>query len=253
MASVVVLGMSAAVSAAVLLDETFNANLNAWTLLDTPSDGGTVDVGINAGKLIINMENNAPWRTQGVQSADVYALAAGQKLVFDFYGTNTIGDGGVDTHSYPFMAVAAYANGGGCFNAWNSGWVAVKGWDGYFGDWAQSSVIGYADLAGANAMTLKHTIITIDATDINMYIEDDYYENLINPSALYTTATASVYSSEELQNGLYVCLTGARYTSWYSGECKEWFDGVRVSSVPEPASLCLFGAMGIATLLRKKR
>jgi len=248
----VLLGMSAGVSATILLDETFDTNLNGWTLLDTPSPGGYVNVGINGSKLIVELENNARWRSQGVQSIDTYALAAGQKLVFDFYGTNTIGQDGVDTHSYPFVVVAAYANADGCFNAWNSGWVAVKGWDGYFGDWAQSSVIGYADLAGDNATTLKHTIITIDAADINVYIEDDYFENLTNPSSLYTTTTSSVFTAEELQNGLYVNLTGARYTEWYTGACQEWFDGVRVSSIPEPASLCLFAAAVIAGWLRKK-
>lgn len=229
----VLLNSSDVVFGEVSFSDDFSTNLNAWTLLNTPSVGGTVNVGLDGGKLIVSMTNNDQWRTQGVQSVQRYTLPVGGKLVFDFYGVNTVGVNGIDTHSYPWSAVCAYPNAGGCFNGWNTGWVAVKGWDAYYGDWVQWKGIpgGYADLAGVNATTLKHTIMEIDASFIKVYIADDFYVNLLNPTALYTTATTNVFTSEELTNGLYVVVGGARYTEWYQGICAESFDGVEVSRI----------------------
>jgi len=218
----------------VLLDEKFDTNLNAWTLLNTPGAGGTVNVGLSDGKLNVSLTNNDRWRTQGVQSIARYPVPteAGKKLVVDFYGVSTFGIDGIDTHSYPWSAVCFLSNvSAGCFMSWNPNWIAVKGWDASYGDWVQSSAIGYADLAGDNATTLKHTIITIDDANINVYIEDDYYENLSNPTSLYTTTASSIFSPEELEMGLYVVVGAARYTSWYTGTCTESFDGVRVSHI----------------------
>ena len=222
----VLLSSSYAAFGEVVFRDDFDTNLDAWTLLNTPSTGGTVNVGLSGGKLIVSMTNNARWRGQGIQSAEQYTLPGEGELVVDFYGIN---EG--TYHSYPFEAVCAYPNAGGCFNGWNTNWIAFKGWDAYFGDWVQTSLGGYTDLAGANATTLKHTIVAIDANDINIYIADDYYENLSNPAALYTTATSNIFTSEQLANGLYVCVTAARYTEWYTGTCTESFDGVQVSRI----------------------
>ena len=227
----VVFGLAGIVSGAVLFDEKFDTNLSAWTLLNTPGSAGTVDVGLNGGQLHVTIINGDRWRVQGVQSVAKYPMPteAGKKLVFDFYGVNSEVDG--DTQGYPWSAVCALPNTGGCFNGWNPNWVAVKGWDGYYGDWAQSSAIEYADLPGDNAHTFKHTIIAIDDANVSMYIADDYYENLANPTALYTTPTSTLFNYADLTNGLYVVIGAARYSSWYTGTYHESFDGVKVSHV----------------------
>lgn len=229
-----IISCSTMVFGEVLLDETFDTNLSAWTLLNTPGAGATVNVGLSGGQLNVTMTNNDRERVQGVQSVARYPLSvvAGEKLVFDFYGVNTFGVDGIDTHSYPWSAVCANPNTVGFFMGWNPNWIAVRGWEATYGDWVMSSAISsYVDLAGANATTLKHTIITIDDANINVYIEDDYYENLSNPTALYTTATSSIFSPGDLETGLYVVVGGARYTNWYAGTCTESFDGVKVSHI----------------------
>ena len=213
----------------VVFSEDFSTNLNAWTLLDTPGTSGTVDVGLSNGKLSISMTNNDQWRTQGVQSAEQYVLPVGGKLIVDFYGIN---EG--SSHSYPYWAVCANPNTSGFFNRLDTGWFAVKGWDAYWGDWVQWNGIpgGYVSLPVTKATTSKHVIIEIDASYINVYIEDDYYRNLTSPTAVYTVATSSVFNTEKLsQQGLYVCVLAARYTEWYTGEVNEKFDGVEVSYI----------------------
>ena len=231
----------------VALNETFGTNLDAWTVLDTNSTGGTVDVSVSDGNMTVSLTNNDRLRNQGVQSKERFVLPAGGKLVVDSYCINTGGD---DSHCYPYVSVEAHASTDGYWNGSLTSWAAVKGWDAYYGDWAQTSLGGYTDLAGANATTLKHTIIVIDESNVKMYIEDDYYENLSNPTALYTTATSNIFTSEELADGLYVSLTAARYTAWYTGLCKEIFNGVKVQYLypptqaisPSPAN----GATGVS-------
>lgn len=247
---VVILCMAGVASAAVVLDETFT-NLDAWTSLATAGSGGTVSVGVSGGNLDISMSNNPAGRLQGVQSNAQYALPAGPSgmLIIDSYGINSAGDG---SHSNPNLTVSAFSSTG-FFAPWGGNYVNLKGWDAYWGDWAQSSVLGYADLAGANISSEYHSIITIDATNMKWYLATDFFENLVSPTALYTASTSGVFTSGELTAGLYIDILAARYTSWFSGTCSEQTNGVRVTSIPEPVTLVLLGIGGVTLLLRKKK
>jgi len=209
-----------------VLQEDFSTTLQHWTLLNTPSAGGTVTVGLSEGALAVTLTNNARFRYQGVQSVERYALPAGGTLVIDYYGIN--GDEG---HSHPFWAVSANAATGGYFDTYNTGWFAIKGRDAYFGDWVQWNGIpgGYVALPTSNSTQLKHVITVITADFIKVYIEDDYFENLFNPAVLYSTATSDVFTTAQLEEGLYVEVLAARYTEWFTGQCLELFDGVKVS------------------------
>ena len=247
---VIVFGMSGIVSGAVVLDETFT-DLSAWNVLDTPGAGATVEVSLGGGNLNVTLTGSPQYRLQGVESKAQYAVPAGGILIVDSYGTNSAGDG---THSHPDLTLSAFANdAGGFFAPWGGHYVNLKGWDAYFGDWAQSNILGYADLAGDNITTAYHSIITVDETSIKWYIETDFYENVSSPTALYTCPTSDVFSPGELAAGLYIDILAARYTSWFSGTCAENFDGVRVTVIPEPVSLVLFGLAGTTMLLRKKK
>lgn len=217
----------------VVFSEDFSTDLSSWILLDTPSEEGSVSITLSGGKLDISMTNNDRWRAQGLQSIERFALPFGGKLVIDFYGTN---EG--SAHSYPFWTVSSVDESSvGVLETWvPSGWFSVKGWDASYGDWVQwgGMLDGYADLPGANATTPKHVIMEIDSLFINVYIEDDYYRNLSSPVAVYTVDTSSVYTPQELLQGLYIDILAARYTSWWEGpfaEVNEKFDGVEVSYI----------------------
>ena len=250
---ILVVGWFSSAYGAVLLDETFDTDLSAWNVLDTPDAGATVVVALDgSGKLDISLTASPRFRLQGIESKNRYAVpsSAGGMLIADFYGTNSGGDLG--RHTNPNGVLSAFSNStAGFFAPWLGHYARIKGWDTYNGDWAQSSALGYADLAGANLTTPYHSIITIDATNINWYIESDFYENVSSPTSLYTCATSDVFSPGELAAGLYIDVLAARYTEWYTDESVENFDGVRVTvtTVPVPITVVLLGFGALVAIL----
>jgi len=252
----------------VALEEEFDTDLSKWVVLDEPNNvfgpGDTALVTVELtgwGELEFNETDNDRFRKHGVQSIDQYPLPSGGALVVDFYGNNH-DIWGVSGHTNPVWLIASYptAEEQGFFSTDNSdvdpnkvGWISVKGWNAYgdYGignncDWvmwnghpdvytqiwvpnpAEPPVPPYISLTKRN---YKHVIFAINESFINVYIEDDYYENLSGPTALYTVATSDVFTTEELTDGLYVYVLGERYTSWYSGKAGELFDGVKVTRV----------------------
>jgi len=252
---VMVLGMSGSVSAAVLLDETFDGteiDTETWNILDTQTEPASTVVALDgSGNLDITLSYSPRWYNQGLGSKVGYALPAGEMLIFDWYGTN------LPEHTYPMTALSAYESTEeqGFFGGYLGNWAGWKGADAYYGDWAQHTGIGYADLAGDNITTPQHIIMTVTDSFIRYHIATDYYENLTNPATLYRVATASLFTDADLASGLYVHVLAARYTSWWSGVNTESYDGVKVSTgaVPEPVSLVLFGIAGATMILRKKK
>lgn len=248
----------------VALDEKFDSDLSKWVVLDEPNHpelGQVVNVELTGGgSLQVDCNNNDRFRYQGVQSKERYTLPAGGKLVIDFYGNNSdVGTSWLypgSTHSHPFWTVASFDsttdsnNADGSVQMWHASYFSVKGKDAYTADFVmwegQSGEVagGYVNIEVLNpadppipykiSLTnqgFKHVIMEIDATNINVYIEDDYYENLLSPTVLYTTATSNVFTSAELANGLYVYALAARYTDWYTSTVGERFDGVKVTRV----------------------
>ncbi|MHB9071009.1 MAG: hypothetical protein ACYC54_11665 [Sedimentisphaerales bacterium] len=248
----------------VALDEKFDTDLNKWVVLDEPNHpelGQTVNVELTGGgSLQVDCNNNERFRYQGVQSKERYTLPVGGKLVIDFYGNNA--DTGTSwmypgsTHSHPLWTVASFDSNTGCVSTWRASYFSVKGKDAYYGDWVMwegpSGEVpgGYVDIEVLNtavppipytisltAQGFKHVIMAIDANNINVYIENDYYENLSSPTALYSVTTSSVFTSAELTSGLYVYALAARYTDWYHSTVGERFDGVKVTRVGATAPM----------------
>ena len=252
---VVMLGMSGIVSgtATVLLDEQFTGDLGNWTVLVGGGTPPTSSVAVSGGQLIISHNNPPQWSARGVESAVAYALPAGPDglLIVDFYGTNLGGE-----HSMPKYLLSQYQSTGNTFQGWNN-YIGVKGKDAYWGDWVQwTGVSGgsYVAITPAigNATTLKHMILTVDAANIKVYIGTDYFENLVNPVAVYTTTTSSIFNPE-WTGAVYVNLMSEENTAWYTGTSTERFDGVKVTAIPEPVTLVLFSVGGVTMLLRKKK
>jgi hypothetical protein len=243
-------------SAGVALDEKFDTDLSKWKILDEPNHpelGQVVNVKLTGGgSLQVDMTLNDRFRNQGLQSIERYPLPAGGKLVVDFYGTNH----SVylnSSHTMPFWTVASYQSTGFFDTDPNmvvpdgNDWFAVKGWDAYWGDWVMwNGMPGvYQNIEVPNpepppalpayiSLTnnqFKHVIFEIDASFIRVYIEDDFYENLSGPTALYSVAASDVFTTAELTNGLYVYVLAARYTEWFTGQCGELFDGVKVTRI----------------------
>ena len=247
-AGVFMLVMSGVVSAGVLLDEQFNGDLSNWTVLN---GGGTTTATVTGGKLDIAAVNPPQYVYTGVESKVAYALPSGPtgKLIVDFYGMN------VNNVSAPNYLLSQYQSTSNVFQGWNN-YIGVKGKDSYFGDWVQwtgvSSQTYTAITAIGNASVSKHMIVVIDAANINVYIANDFFENLVNPVAAYTTTTSSIFNSE-WTGGVYVNMVLNENVSWSVGTSVESFEGVRVSSIPEPISAVMFGVAGVVALLRKKK
>jgi len=255
-AGVVMLGVSGVVSGAVLLDEQFSGDLSNWTVLNS---GGSTAAAASGGQLHITQTNSPQWTYGGVESQVAYAMPTGGMLVVDFYGTNIVDlPNALNTHSAPGYLVSQYQSTGNTFQGWNN-YISIKRKDGTYGNWVQwtgTNDSGYVDIGSLNDGTYgtisKHMILTIDATNIKAYIADDYFENLVNPVAVYTTATSSIFNSE-WTGAVYVNMMSEKITGWYSGTTVEDFDGVKVTAIPEPVSLVLLGVGSITMLLRKKK
>ena len=257
-AGVLMLVMSGVVSAGVLLDEQFNGDLSNWTVLN---GGGNTTATVSGGQLAITQTNGAQWTSCGVESKVAYALPSGPtgKLIVDFYGTNIVDlPNALNTHSAPKYFLSQYQSTSNVFQGWNN-YMGIKGKDGTYGNWVQwtgTTGDGYVDIGSFNdgtyGTTTKHLILVVDAANINVYIANDFFENLVSPVATYTTATSSIFNSE-WTGGLYVNLLSEKITSWYTGTTVESFDGVKVSSIPEPISAVMFGVAGVVALLRKKK
>ena len=270
---VVTLGLSNFATGAVLLDETFvDPNLIGWTKLDTPTGGATVNVGLysNNSLLVGVSPNNGLERYQGLMSDDSYAVPVGETLVVDFYGVNRyedfwdlIGTQHNSKRSVPLWLVSAndYSADGFVSDAPQSA-VGMRGrdmrwqWDDpdYPYDYVYSNTTGGGTYTPVGVETLaagvydipKHVIITINASETKLYIEDDYYENLSNPTALKTIATSDIFSPAQLASGLHVYLLAARQLvadAYYTGEL---FNDVRVSRIltPIPADCAEVISMG---------
>lgn len=258
MVAVVMLGIFGVASGAVLLDEQFTGDLSNWTVLN---GGGNTTATVSGGQLNITQTNSDQWTPNGVESKVAYALPAGPtgKLIVDFYGTNIIDlPNALNTHSAPGYFLSQYQSTGNRFQGWNN-YIGIKGKDGTYGNWAQwtgTNSDGYVDLGSFNDGTYgtvtKHLILTVDAANINVYVADNYFENLVNPVAVYTAATSSIFNAE-WTGAVYVNMMSEKITGWYSGTTVENFDGVKVTAIPEPVSLVLFGVGGVTMLLRKKK
>jgi len=246
-------------SAGVALHEEFDTDLSLWKVLSTGSpDANDAAVSLTGwGELQIDLFNNQRFRYQGVQSKEAFTIPAGGMLVADFYGVNQALWGN-SSHSDPFWALSVY--GSELFlDLSYYGWIGVKGWNAYWGDWVQWPRLpsgepdGYQFIEVDNPTppptkisltngNYKHVIITVDASFIKVYIEDDYYENLTSPTALYTAITSNIFTAEEVALGFYVSVAASHYTEWFTGQCSELFDGVKVSRIGATAPMNCYEA-----------
>ena len=248
----------------VALNEEFDTDLSKWVVLGEPNNPtGTAEATVSLtgwGELEVTQTNfNDRWRCQGVQSIEQYPMPEGGTLVVDFYGTNhsiwkTSG------YCNPYWTVASYESTG-YFNTGidpaDGGWFSVKGWNAYYHDWVQWLGIpgGYYEIPVVNPEdppipywisltnnTFKHVIIAIDANFINVYIEDDFYENLSSPTSLYSVDTNDVFTVAELASGLYVYVIEQEYVN-FGYETGELFDGVKVTRVGATSPMNCYEAM----------
>lgn len=253
----VIVGLSSLTHGVVLLDEQFDGDLSNWTVLD---GGGVTAAAVSNGQLHLTATDPVTYSRTGVVSKDAYALPSGPtgKLIIDFYGTNVIDlPSGINSKSAPSYLVSQFKSASNVFEGWYN-YIGIKGEDATYGDWVQwTGVSGssYTDINipnGTYGTILKHMIFVIDAANINIYIEDDYFENLTNPVAVYTTPTNSIFSSQ--WNGeVYVNLTTQENLSWFTATTVEDFDGVKVTAIPEPASVVLLGLTSLALFKRNKK
>ena len=85
--------------------------------------------------------------------------------------------------------------------------------------------------AGVNGIR-KHVIVTINASETKLYIEDDYYENLSDPEPLETFDTYDIFSPAQLASGLRVYVLAARHI--HDLAVGEVFEGVKVERILTP-------------------
>jgi len=253
----------------VLLDETFHdSNLIDWTKLDTTSAGTVrLDIDSTYGSLnIVGMADNASLRYQGLMSNDTFSVSAGNTLVVDFYGVNQYGqfwsgDGPYNSqNSLQFYLVSANDySGSGYVSGDAQNAVGIRGRDhnneGYAVDdcaYSNGTGSGAYTRIGIDTLryppTTKHLIVTIDASETKLYIEDDYYENVVaGPNELellQTFATSDMFSPAQLASGLHVYVLAAKH--FYDIPVGESFSGVKVSRIltPVPASCAEVISMG---------
>lgn len=268
-AVVVLLAASLYAAPTVLLDETFSGdslNTTTWKPLTTIDDG-TATISVADGQMTITTSVGAKTDIKvGIQSTSSFQVPEGQMLVVDYYGTNsnagTIGANLNSIQSCPLWVVGAHQSTGKFDAFWAQNYAGLVGSSG--GSYYPGSyeTLNWNDASGSrDALCLgegvkltyaqaKHVIFTINASEVNLYVADDYFENLSNPTAVKTWSTAEIFTPAQLQAGLYVYALMA--SSNKDGERFESFDGVKVSTVPEPASLVLL-ATGAAALIRKSR
>jgi hypothetical protein len=254
--TVCVLTLVAATSsqATVLLDETFSGSsldTSAWATLAALPGGRSVAVDVADGQMTVVLGaggDESKYAGAGIRSIHPFAVGSGQTLVVDWYGTNYANwsPSANSQESYPMLAVTPMAITGYADDRYTSNIVSLNGASQWTED-CMYGAIGYG-LGSLTYGQTKHVIHTISDSTIDVYIADDAYENLVSPVPLKSVATSSVYSTDALRNGLYV-FTGMQ--TYSGGTTWEQFDGVRVSMVPEPTSVILFVAGGVAALRRR--
>jgi hypothetical protein len=277
----VLLSVAGLANATVVLQDDFNGttlDTSKWTAM---TNGNNVSVGLTGtGELKIGFTSAAASTCYGIQSTQSYSVTGNQKLVIDVYGTNY---GGYDTQTNissltsdpvigasPKNSTAGYTT---LYESWAYTFESYLSWlridnpaiwtdelnvaQSYYededGDGHTNKSGAWTDgEAGPESYTLgkyAHSIITIDANNINFYYSDSAFTEGMTPNA--TFATSQAFTSEELTNGLYVYLLAYSFgNTWNSYEC---YDGVTVSMVPEPVTMSLMlGAIGFGLIRRRK-
>ena len=222
----------------VVFEQDFKANpdLTAWTVINGSPETVTVSVSAPDGLSVRIEEDTQGWR--GVMSNDVFSLPLGGMLIFDYYGTNhdSASAPGLNAHfSSMYWLVSRYdATGLDDYPFWER-YVAVKGMDAYRGDWARWYGFGAAtdvEVLGDGTATwaeFKHIIITIDAAEVNFYIEDDFYENVENPEPVKTLTTTDYFTVGGLTDGVHAYILNGSATTWFEDPTTNIWDGIKVT------------------------
>ncbi len=272
---VVLMAVTCAANAAVVLQDDFNGtslDTSKWYTM-TGAPGITADV-TGTGELKIAMTPDDPGYNTwvfGIRSQQAFAIPAGQKLVVDIYGTNSdyydLASNTSSLNCDPVIGVSPKACQGPTtlYEDWAYAFESYLSWlrpdnptiwtdelcvarieDGVkSGAWTDGA-------AGPESYTLgkyAHSIITIDANNINFYFGPNAYSEGMTPQATFLTSQA--FTSEDLANGLYVYLM--TYSLGTTMNVFETYDGVQVSLVPEPVTIqMLLGALCFGGLIRRK-